>query len=73
MTGSGIIGFLVFVVVFAFGHLLNLAINALGSYVHPSRLQYVEFFGKFYEGGGKPFLPLRPNTKYNLVHSKEDN
>ena len=73
MTGSGIIGFLVFVVVFAFGHLLNLAINALGSYVHTSRLQYVEFFGKFYEGGGKPFLPLRPTTKYNLVHSKEDN
>ena len=51
---------------------LNLAINALGSYVHTSRLQYVEFFGKFFEGGGQPFRPLRPGTKYVYVNSQEE-
>ena len=35
------------------GHLLNLAINALGSFIHTSRLQYIEFYNRFYEGGGK--------------------
>ena len=39
-------------------------INALGAYVHSCRLQYIEFFGKFYEDGGKPFQPLRNQTKY---------
>ena len=58
--------------VFAAGHLLNMAINALGSYVHTSRLQYVEFFGKFFEGGGQPFRPLRPGTKYVYVNSQEE-
>lgn len=72
LTGANIIGVLLFIVIFVFGHLLNLAINALGSYVHTSRLQYVEFFGKFYEGGGKPFVPFMPNTKYHLVQTKEE-
>ena len=52
------------------GHVLNLAINALGSYVHTSRLQYVEFFGKFFEGGGQPFRPLKPATKYVYVNNQ---
>ena len=43
---------------------MNLAINLLGAYVHTNRLQFVEFFGKFYEGGGRPFHPFRENTKY---------
>lgn len=73
LPGANIIGAVLFVVIFLFGHLLNLAINALGSYVHTSRLQYVEFFGKFYEGGGRPFTPFKPETKYNLIESKEDN
>ena len=42
----------------------------LGAYVHTCRLQYVEFFGKFFEGGGKEFHPFRENTKY--VDIKED-
>lgn len=46
------------------GHVINFAINALGAYVHSSRLQYLEFFGKFFTGGGQPFKPLKPNTKY---------
>lgn len=73
LPGANIIGAVLFLVIFLFGHLLNLAINALGSYVHTSRLQYVEFFGKFYEGGGRPFTPFKPETKYNLIESKEEN
>ena len=46
------------------GHTFNLAINALGSFVHSSRLQYIEFFGKFYEDGGEEFSPLRNDTRY---------
>ena len=48
-------------------HGINLANSALGSYVHTSRLQYVEFFGKFYEGGGKEFQPLRCKNKYTNI------
>ena len=46
---------------------MNLAINLLGAYVHTNRLQFVEFFGKFYEGGGRPFNPFKENTKYTEV------
>lgn len=49
------------------GHGVNLANSALGSYVHTSRLQYVEFFGKFYEGGGKEFTPFKVNNKYTRI------
>ena len=61
---NNIIKFLLFSVVVFIGHSLNFAINALGAYVHSSRLQYIEFFGKFYQGGGKPFQPLKYKTKY---------
>lgn len=53
------------------GHTANLLINALGAYVHTSRLQYVEFFSKFYEGGGTPFTPFQYNTKYTSINDKE--
>ena len=53
-----------FIVVFLIGHVLNLLINLLGAYVHTNRLQYVEFFGKFYEGGGRKFEPFAAKTKY---------
>lgn len=51
-------------------HGINLANSALGSYVHTSRLQYVEFFGKFYEGGGKEFQPLRCKNKYTNIREE---
>ncbi len=54
---------ILFIVVFVFGHIANLSINVIGAYVHTNRLQYVEFFGKFYEGGGRAFVPLAANTK----------
>ncbi len=57
-------GIVVFLLIFILGHALNFAINALGAYVHSSRLQYIEFFGKFYKGGGKSFAPFKRNTKY---------
>lgn len=52
------------VLILVVGHTFNLGINALGAYVHSCRLQYIEFFGKFYEDGGKPFKPLSNQTKY---------
>ncbi len=70
MGGSGILGLIMFILVFAVGQVLNILINLLGAYVHTNRLQYVEFFGKFYEGGGRPFTPFTENTKYFKV--KED-
>ena len=70
MFGKGIVGVIGFIAVFVIGHVLNLAINLLGAYVHTNRLQFVEFFGKFYEGGGKPFEPFKSDTKY--VDIKEE-
>ena len=60
-------GAIFFFLIVIVGHTLNLAINALGAYVHTNRLQYVEFFGKFYSGGGKPFTPFAEKTQYYIV------
>lgn len=74
LIGNSVVGIIVFVLVFIAGHALNFALNVLGSYVHTSRLQYVEFFGKFYEDGGRPFNPLKVKTKYhNLITNEEEN
>lgn len=69
MFGGGF-GAIPFAIVFIIGHTLNIGINALGAYVHTNRLQFVEFFGKFYEGGGEKFKPFTTNTKYYKI--KED-
>lgn len=58
------VGWLVAVVVIIGGHIFSIAINILGSFVHPLRLQYVEFFGKFYTGGGEPFTPLTLSQEF---------
>jgi len=70
MFGGGILGAIAFIPVFLIGHTLNLAINLLGAYVHTCRLQYVEFYGKFYEGGGREFQPFHQQTNY--VEIKEE-
>ena len=57
-------GVIIGVAVMIAGHSFNLVINALGAYVNACRLQYIEFFGHFYEQGGVPFQPLRYNTRY---------
>ena len=63
-------GILMFIPVFLIGHVLNFALNLIGCFVHTMRLQFLEFFGKWYRDGGKPFRPLNYNTKY--VDIKED-
>ena len=54
----------IFVVIALIGNTLNFGLNLLGCYVHDLRLQCLEYFGKFYEDGGKPFSPLAMDTKY---------
>ncbi len=66
-AGQLIIGFIIFTIIFIVANAFNLVINALGSYVNSCRLMYIEFFGKFFEGDGKEFEPLRQNTEYILV------
>lgn len=62
LTGSAI-GWVLAAIVFAIGHAFNIGINALGAYVHASRLMYIEMFPKYYEDGGRRFTPLRYTTK----------
>lgn len=70
MGGRSIGGVIMFILVFVIGHVFNMAINLLGAYVHTNRLQYVEFFGKFFEGGSREFKPFKENTKY--INVKEN-
>lgn len=63
----GVAGILFAPLIFLFGHVFNLALSLLGAYVHTCRLQYVEYFGKFYEGGGKAFTPFKTQNKYIKV------
>lgn len=67
MTAGGFLGPVIFTVIVIVGHALNIGINALGAYVHTNRLQYVEFFGKFYGGGGTLFKPFGMHTKYYKI------
>lgn len=71
LAGGGIKGAIALTIAFAIGHVFNMAINILGSFVHSSRLQYVEFFGKFYEGGGRAFNPFERKTKYFDIIKEE--
>ena len=52
------VGFILFLIVLIVGHLFNFCISVLGAFVHSMRLIFVEFFGRFYEGGSRPFQPL---------------
>lgn len=65
LGATGPIGFIFMLIVMIFGHLLNIAINLLGTFVHAARLQYIEFFGKFYEDGGEIFTPALPAENYS--------
>lgn len=68
--GNIVLRIFVVTLVLLFGHSLNFALNALGAYVHSCRLQFLEFFGKFLDGGGEAFKPLKANTKYVVVETK---
>jgi V/A-type H+-transporting ATPase subunit I len=60
----GVIGAFIVLVV---GHTYNIAVNVLGAFVHSLRLQYVEFFPRFYTGGGECFSPFRENNQFVSV------
>ena len=63
-AGGGVLGFIGFALVFLGGHAFNLGFNIIGTFVHAARLQFLEFFGKFYKDGGRAFDPLTVKTKY---------
>lgn len=71
LGGRSIVGTLLMFVVFIAGHLINFGLNALGAYVHTLRLQYVELFSKFYEGGGKPFTAFSSKSKYTKIREEK--
>ena len=63
-SGIPYVGWFVAILVVLVGHTFGLAVNVLGAFVHSLRLQYVEFFSKFYSGGGKFFSPLTYSSQY---------
>lgn len=71
MFGTGIVGSIFMIVILLVGHAINIGLNALGSYVHTMRLQYVEMFSKFYEGGGEEFEPFSLNSKYIKIKEEK--
>lgn len=71
MVGGGIVGKLFMLIILLIGHAVNIALNALGAYVHTLRLQYVELFSKFYEGGGRVFRPLAYKSKYTRIKEEK--
>ena len=58
------LGVLFSIIIYIVGHLFNLVLGLLSAYVHDCRLQYIEFYGKFFDGGGYLFKPLTIETKY---------
>lgn len=72
LAGGGVLGAILLAFALVFGTIFNLAINALGAFVHSCRLQYVEFFGKFYTGGGREFRPFARKTKYVKIVKDQD-
>jgi len=71
LVGGGVLGVIIIAIIAIIGHTFNIAINALGAYVHNSRLQFVEFFGKFYTGGGSLFRPLGSEMKYYYINNEK--
>ncbi|MDD6189842.1 MAG: V-type ATP synthase subunit I [Clostridiales bacterium] len=69
---SKILGLIVFLLIFVVTQLFNMAINIIGTFVHAARLQYLEFFNRFYEDGGKPFKPFKFKTKYTEIIKEEN-
>jgi V/A-type H+-transporting ATPase subunit I len=64
-------GYAAAVVILVGGHTFNLAVNTLGSFVHSGRLQYLEFFSKFFTGGGREFRPYRSERRYTILRRSD--
>ncbi|MDI6642054.1 MAG: V-type ATPase 116kDa subunit family protein, partial [Elusimicrobiota bacterium] len=64
-TGS-FFGYIFAVMLFVFGHSVNFLMNLLGAFVHSARLQFLEFFSKFFDGGGRAFQPFCQQRKYTV-------
>ncbi|KPJ66422.1 hypothetical protein AMJ44_08395 [candidate division WOR-1 bacterium DG_54_3] len=62
-----VLGILLMIALLIFGHLFNLLVGTLGAFVHSTRLQMVEFFSKFYEGGGREFRPYKREAEYTVL------
>ncbi len=71
MVSGSIIGIFFAIIIYIVGHLFNFVMGLLSAYVHDGRLQYLEFFGKFYEGGGYLFTPFTYKLKYINEVKKE--
>lgn len=69
-TGIPVLGLVLAVIVVIAGHTFNIAMAVLSGFIHTARLQFVEFFGKFYDGTGVPFKPLRYEPRY--VHIERE-
>jgi V/A-type H+-transporting ATPase subunit I len=67
VMGIPVIGVVLAALFFVGGHLFNILINMISGFIHTMRLQFVEFFQKFLEGGGKPFQPLHHQYRYSLI------
>ena len=70
--GPSFLGVIVFILVFLLGHVFNMGVNIISTYVHGARLQYLEYFNRFYVGGGEPFQPLTVNTRFTDIIIKEE-
>lgn len=60
------VGIVIAIFVFLIGHTINIVLNTMGAFVQSMRLQYVEWFGTFYEGGGVRFTPFKENRRYTI-------
>jgi len=66
-----VVGIILLPILLIILHVVNLALQALGAGVHSLRLQYVEFFNRFYEGGGHEFAPFKLNRKYTRIEEEK--
>lgn len=69
LLGIPVAGILIAAVIFLGGHAFNIALSTLSSYIHSSRLQFIEFFGQFYEAGGRAFQPLALSERYVRIYN----
>jgi V/A-type H+-transporting ATPase subunit I len=65
------VGFIFVILIYLGGHLFNIIISIMSAFIHSARLQYVEFFTKFYQGGGTAFIPFKIDTKYIKINHEE--